>query len=53
MKEISFRYNENEWKIIVYDFEWEWHPDYMPVDPSDRMERHAEELAIDNGMIRL
>ena len=53
MKIVKFRFNEEEYKIWVYKFDWEWHDDNIPVNESVRLEKAAEECAKEEGMIRL
>lgn len=53
MKIITFRFNEEEYKIKVYKVDWEWHEDTFPIDASIRLERAAEEYAEEAGMVRL
>ena len=53
MKLASFRFNEEEYKIWVCKFDWEWHEDNIPVNESVRLEKAAEECAKEEGMIRL
>jgi len=49
-KIVPFRWGENTWYLRVYELDWEWHEDYFPIDPSERMIRGAQECALENGM---